>query len=140
MLKPILIFFLLLFILNPSDAQDMGYTRKIIDTLTSSSMYGRGYVKNGNRIAADFLAGEFQMIGLKSFWSASYFQNFEFSVNSFPGEMSVTLDDKELLPGQDFIVDAASPGGNGTYDIIWLSKEMILDLANNKKFNFSGKS
>ena len=39
-------------------AQDKKYAISIVDTLTSQSMHGRGYVNDGNRIAADFIKKE----------------------------------------------------------------------------------
>ncbi len=51
--------------------------RSVTKVLCSDSLYGRGYVNNGVNKAADFLAGEFEMAGLKPYFDkVSYFQSF----------------------------------------------------------------
>ncbi len=109
------IFFIILIILSGinTKAQDISYNRKIVDTLSSSNFWGRGYTKNGMQKAADFLAAEFKNIGLKPLGKNSYFQKFSYSVNTFPGEMEVTVNDKKLLPGVDFLVSADSHSNKG---------------------------
>src|SRR3989442_813160 len=60
------------------------YARKIVDTMASESMHGRGYVNDGDKIAANYIRTEFQKLGLKSF-TDDYYQKFSFPVNTFPG-------------------------------------------------------
>ena len=67
--------------------QDLDYTRTVINKLTSEKFYGRGYVKHGDKIAANYLADEFKSIGLLPV-EKSYFQNFSFSVNTFPKKIN----------------------------------------------------
>ena len=93
-----------------STRQDITYNRQILDTLTSSAFWGRGYTKDGMKKAAEFLAGQFQQLGLKPLDNKSYFQKFSFSVNTFPGKMEVAINGKALIPGVDFIVGAGSRG------------------------------
>ena len=109
------IFFIIVIILSGinTKAQDISYNRKIVDTLASSNFWGRGYTKNGMQKAADFLAAEFKNIGLKPLGKNSYFQKFSYSINTFPGEMEVTVNDKKLLPGVDFLVSADSHSNKG---------------------------
>ena len=64
-------------------AQQVSYAKEVIDTLCSEAMKGRGYVENGDRNAANYLAGEFEKAGLKKY-SKTYFQTFTTPVNSFP--------------------------------------------------------
>lgn len=104
------------FLLHPLSAQDIKYARKIVDTLASPSMHGRGYVNNGDRKAAIFLAEEFKKFKLK-FWDQNYFQNFGLNINTFPGKMIVSIDGKQLIPGKDFIVEGASAGKKGSFEI-----------------------
>lgn len=96
------------------------YGIKIIDVLTSDSLHGRGYINNGDRKAAEYIASQFSELGLKSF-GKNYFQYFSYSVNTFPDSMRVTVGAKNLVPGADYIVDAASGSANGTYRMVWVT-------------------
>ena len=57
--------FLAIFSLYNLQAQDISYNRKIVDTLTSPTFWGRGYTNDGMKKAAVFLANEFKKLGLK---------------------------------------------------------------------------
>jgi hypothetical protein len=92
-------------------AQDSSYTRKIIETLCSKKMAGRGYVNKGDQYASNYLEKEYKKIGLISF-DNNYFQSFEFSVNTFPKEIEIIYNGKTLIPGVDYIVDPACPSVN----------------------------
>ena len=109
------IFFIILIILSGinTKAQDISYNRKIVDTLSSSNFWGRGYTKDGMQKAADFLAKEFKNLGLKPLDQKNYLQKFTYSANTFPGNMEVTVNDKKLLPGVDFLVSADSHSNKG---------------------------
>ncbi len=106
-------------------AQDISYAKEVIDSLCSETMKGRGYVGNGDRTAAHYLAGEFERLGLKKY-SKSYFQNFSTPVNSFPGKMSLSVNGKSLKPGDDFLVDPGSPGVSGKFGIELLTADDLL--------------
>jgi len=89
-------------------AQDSAYTRKMVNKLTAKEFWGRGYTKDGMKKAADFIAEEYNKLGLIPF-GTSYKQDFNFPVNTFPGKMTVEVDGKKLIPGKDFIVNNESP-------------------------------
>ena len=108
-------------------AQEIEYAREIIQKLCSESMKGRGYVANGDRNAANFLAEEFKKAGLKKY-SKTYFQHFTTSVNSFPGKMSLIINGKKLIAGEDFLIEPGSPGISGKFSVVTLTAE---DLLNN---------
>jgi aminopeptidase YwaD len=112
-------FCLLLFFLFPLDlpAQDIHYASQIVDSLTSPRMEGRGYVNDGDKKAALFIAEEFRKHHADSF-NAGYFQPFGFPVNTFPGKMKVSINNMKLQPGADYIVDCASHSGKGSYRIM----------------------
>ncbi|MCS6917254.1 MAG: M28 family peptidase [Chitinophagales bacterium] len=86
--------------------------RRIIDTLCR--LDGRGYVDSADWRAARFIAGYVQHAGLLPLGSG-YYQPFPVSVNTFPGPVALTIDDRELQAGRDFLVDPASPSLKGTY-------------------------
>ncbi|HQU99776.1 MAG TPA: hypothetical protein PLO59_01395, partial [Bacteroidia bacterium] len=99
-------FLLLVNVIN-AGAQVSKKAHKRIAKLTSEKFFGRGYVKGGDSIAADYLAKQFKQTGLLPI-DANYFQKFTFSVNTFPNQIFVNIAGKALKPGYDFIVEAAS--------------------------------
>lgn len=102
-------------------SQDLEYARKLIDTLTAPYFAGRGAVDDGERKAADFLRKEFKKLGLQAYQD-DYFQEFRYPINTFPGKLSVNIDGKELVPGVDYLVGAASGSVGGTYELICYNK------------------
>jgi aminopeptidase YwaD len=120
-------------------AQDINYARRLIDSLASPSMSGRGYVNDANRIASDFLASEMQKNNLKGF-QGGYYQPFTLPMNTFPGKVELSINDKKLVPGVDFIVSASSPPVSDTYKVKVLPPELFDNpgnLAKLKRRNFS---
>ena len=91
-------------------AQDIGFGKSIVDTLTTPYFWGRGYTNDGMHKAADFISSAFQAYGVKPMKGRSFFQYFSYPVNIFPGSMELKINGKELVPGKDFIV---SPGSRG---------------------------
>ncbi len=98
--------------------QDTLYARQIIDTLTSSKFNGRGYTKNGLKYAQIFLEKEFEKIGLIPMKGKSFLQKLSYSVNTFPSNLSVTLNNKILRPGYDYITEADSKGLKGNFSLV----------------------
>lgn len=129
------LFFSLLFFVSSLGAQDREYAKKIIDTLASPSMHGRGYVAKGDKIAADYIAAQYRSFGLISFnLTGTYFQKFEFPVNTFPGkvEMTFTFADgkKEVCqPGQHFLVHSDAPSVKGHYKVVVLDSAVVYNAA-----------
>ena len=125
-------------------AQDRTYAKKVIDTLASPSMHGRGYVANGDKIAANYISDQYKSFGLISFnLTGTYFQKFNFPVNTFPGkvEMTFTFADgkKEVCqPGQHFLVHSDAPSVKGHFKVVVLDSSVVYNevkLANFKKQN-----
>lgn len=92
-------------------AQDMNALKRNINTLCGTGFGGRGYVSNSRDKAARFIARQYAEIGLKAFDGApDYFQEYHFSVNTFPNRMEVAVGKKNIEPGVEYLVDAASSG------------------------------
>ncbi len=123
----LILFTLLFFIYNlPSYSQDLKYAHKIIDTLCSPSMHGRGYANNGDKIAAKYIKDQFEGFKLKNFESGFY-QGFHLSVNTFPETPRVSIDGKELIPGKDFIFNEKSGSSNGCFDLLFINNQIVYD-------------
>lgn len=119
---------LLLITAGSLQAQDRDYAKTVIAKLASPEFKGRGYVGEGNQLAAMYIKREFEQIGLKPF-RKSYLQPFTVPVNTFPKAMLLKLDGIPLLPGVDYIVDPASPSIQGTFQTIFLKKDDLADEA-----------
>lgn len=90
------------------------WLRSRINILTDTSFHGRGYVANGKEDAADYIRKQFKKYKLKPVAPhRAYRQAYYFPVNVFPGRMSVTFNGKQLVAGQDYIVDAGSSPFDG---------------------------
>ena len=99
--------FFFIFVFNFSLNAQVEEVRRITKTLCSPEFHGRGYVNSGDSIAANFIADELKKIGLKPL-KRSYFQEFSFDVNTFPGKMEVRIGEKSLIPGVHYLVNPSS--------------------------------
>lgn len=113
-----------------AQAQDSAYIRSKVDTLTSAAFWGRGYTNNGMQKAASFLQQQFASIGLLSFDKNNYQQPFDFPVNTFPGEMQVSINDKLLQPGKDYIVAPDAKGVKASGDLVQKDSVTFIDAKN----------
>lgn len=108
---------LLLFLLNcfAARAQDAKYLRHQIATLASPTMNGRGYVKKGLEHAEKYILRLFKEYGLRPVGKDSaYLQSYNFPVVTFPDTLALRIGKKDLAPGEEFIIDAASPSYHGS--------------------------
>lgn len=107
-------FFICFMVLStPVLSQDIQTARALLDTLTSKTMWGRGYTRNGMSKAADFISASFKAYGLSPMDGKTFKQPFSYPANTFPGKMSLSLNGKALVPGKDFIVMPQSRGQEG---------------------------
>lgn len=111
-------------------SQDMPYARKIVDTLTSPYFWGRGYTNDGMKKAADLIAGEMKSFGIVPVNGSSYFQDFSYPVNTFPGKMEVNINGKDLIPGVDFIVSGESTHAKGKGSLQQKDSTSFIDVKN----------
>lgn len=105
-----LIALLLLFAPRFAIAQDSVFARRVIDTLTSPYFWGRGYTNDGMAKATAYLTNQFNAYGLSPMNGSSFVQGFGYSVNTFPGQMEVSINNVLLVPGRDYIVSPESRG------------------------------
>lgn len=96
--------------------------RSYVDALTADALHGRGYVLGGDSLAAEWVAAQFERIGLAPL-KGRRFEPFDFPVNTFPDSVRVTVDGRALRPGVDFITDPASGKADGHYALVRLTAE-----------------
>ena len=105
-------------------AQNKEYVKQVIEKLCSHEYAGRGYVKEGDKKAARFIADSFRKNRLGS-PTIDYFQTFGFPVITFPSETFLNIDAVGLEPGRDFIVNAGCPSIKGKFEIIYIDSATI---------------
>jgi hypothetical protein len=113
---------------------DSAYARQMVDTLASPFSLGRGYYRNGDENAANLIATEFFKHNIQPFEKNNYYQQFHFSVNTFPHQVNVALKNRQLKPGADFIISPETPTVKGTYKVAWVDSNIINDRARLDKF------
>ncbi len=112
--------------INIHKAQNIKYARRVVDTLSSSGMHGRGYVLEGAKIAAGYIGVEFQKFGLKTF-DGGYFQSFDIETNRFPGQVLLKINKVLMRPGVDYLIEAGSGGGTVHYKTLTLPRVIAED-------------
>ncbi|MBC8487582.1 MAG: M28 family peptidase [Bacteroidetes bacterium] len=117
-MQKIILLSITLFIFFKTFSQDKEYAISVVDSLTSQDFHGRGYVNNGDKIAAQFVKGEFKKFGLKSFGD-NYLQQFTIPINTFADTLLVSVNNNRLIPGKDYVLFSSSPSVFGTFELIW---------------------
>lgn len=142
-MKVVALFVNLMFTAFAVTAQDISYNKNIVNELTSSTYWGRGYTNNGMKKAADYLAAAFEKNGLQPLQKNKYLQPFTYNANSFPGKMEVTINGKKLTPGVDFIVspDCKGVDAKGTLEqvdsVTFVNKKNSIIVVQNDKLTWS---
>lgn len=111
--------YIFLFFIGPFwSLGQVDYARSIMTELCSEKYKGRGYVENGDKLAADFIAEELKRLGVAPVNKEGYFQPYQLNVNTFPYTVKVSLDDSLLVPGQDYLVNPMSGTAQGKFKVI----------------------
>ena len=119
-MKSLLFLILCIFCFNYSYSQlkptaevlaEKQWLKSQISILTSNTMHGRGYVKNGKDYASAYIQKKFKEFKLKPVnKNGSYVQAYSCPINTFPGTMKLSFNGTELKPGEDYIIDPAASG------------------------------
>ena len=104
------------------------YARKVVDTLASPYMEGRGYTDNGDKKAATYIHSQFKNFGLLPFGS-DYEQYFKFPINTLPSKVEVSVNGVLQPPGADYIVVPNSCSMKGTFEVKRLTRTILFDKA-----------
>lgn len=131
MLRFKLLFLSCFFLVNAINAQTLPLAKEIVKTLSSAEFKGRGYVENGDKIAANFIRERFKELGLKSY-TTDYYQKFSLSVNTFPKNIELSINGQKLKSGYDYLVEPGSPSLSGNFGAVTLS---IDDILSSEKLN-----
>ena len=103
------------------------YAKQITKTLCSKELLGRGYVNQGDSLAARFLENEFKKLNIEPYPGKSYFQSFKNPVVSFPGAMTLMINQDTLVPGVDYMVDPNCGTVKGYWRYTKLSTAELFD-------------
>lgn len=118
-MKRIIISLLALAALLPaqiSQAQDLPRFKKIVRQLSSARYQGRGYARDGVRKAGKYIYRQFEKSGVDE---VSY-QEFTLDINTFCGDMEISVDGKRLAPGKNFSMREFSPGVHGEFPLYFV--------------------
>ncbi|MFN4083443.1 MAG: M28 family metallopeptidase [Bacteroidia bacterium] len=107
-----------------TQSQNIEYARQTIKTLTSEDFAGRGYVNNGDAIAADFIKKEFRKFKLQPL-GENYFQRFNFPVIAYSEEPDIIADGISLVPGYEVLINPGCPKVNGIFNVIYIDSAII---------------
>lgn len=120
----------LFFLIALSDiyGQNSKYARQVLDALCSPKMEGRGYVRNGERKAAEYIAKEWKKMKVKPLLPKNdYFQTFSISANTLPDKMNCQIGDKKMSSGTDYLVHPDSPTSTGSFEISYIDMRLLKD-------------
>lgn len=99
-----------------AQAQDLQSYTRIVKKLSSAKYQGRGYAQNGVVKAGNYLAQEFQKAGADTVFKQPFTQD----INTYPGNMTMLVDDRKLSAGEDFVMREYSPGAHGTFKLYFV--------------------
>jgi aminopeptidase YwaD len=124
--QPLVVLMVLLLAASTAQAQDIARARQTIEKLASPKMHGRGYVQQGEHIAAEYLRDRLKQLKLEPL-APNYTQPFALDVNTFPGKMRLSFMHNsgswksytnEPVPGKEFIASPESKAASLTSGVI----------------------
>ncbi len=132
-LKYKILTYLTLCILGTTFAQVNPQVKKDIEKLCSKAFKGRGYTFDGDRKADDYISKSLKKSGL----TVSH-HGFSFSTNTFSGAMELSINDKDIIAGKEFIVAPSSPSISGRFPLVEYSvdntiEHIITDIKTGKR-------
>lgn len=105
------------------NSQNREQAQAHIEILSSDSFYGRGYINEGDKIAAEYLKKEFQKLGLKPI-NTSFLQPLNLSVNTIT-QTAIMLNDERLVEGESYLLNPNAPSTQletGLFDLTGVTK------------------
>lgn len=137
-MKKILLTIVILFSVLQSQAQSYKYAHYLLDTLSSDSFCGRGYVNQGNLKASKFIVNELKKNNVELI-NQTGVQNFTITINNID-DASLSLFNKDSVKeiGMDYIVFGFSPSNNIELineKCLIIDDKKTLDATDLSKFN-----
>jgi len=126
--------FLLLFYPIFSFSQVEKDYKCILDSLCSENMHGRGYTQQGHIKAADYIQKLYTEIGLNSF-DSSYLQSFPLTVNTFPEQIFLSINQQKLKLGENYLIAPASHSCNEEKKVFRMKKNMTSTQLHKKRYS-----
>lgn len=117
----------LLFLLvwaEPTFAQQIDYAREVLKNLTSEQFAGRGYVNNGDAIAAEYIKTEYRKLKLLPL-AENYYQRFNFPVIAYPEEPTIMADGVDLVPGYEALINPGCPTISGVFNVVHIDSATL---------------
>ena len=114
-------------------SQDMSRVRQTIADLTSPRMHGRGYVQEGDKVAAAYIRQRFRDLGVGPL-APDFYQPFRLPINRFPGRLRLQVGKQNLVAGKDFIAHAASGSGPLAGEVLLLDTLVFSDPGAGERF------
>ncbi len=127
--------FLTIFLLSfqQSISQTKEEAREILNTICSEAFHGRGYAMGGAQKTAEFIEKRLKKLGLKKF-NKTYFQKFNIHANTLSGNNTVSINNKKLTPGIDYLFSASSDSLTGKFPVKIINAALIKDSSKFKTF------
>ncbi|MDP1725416.1 MAG: M28 family peptidase [Bacteroidota bacterium] len=110
--------------LSNTRGQNLSYAKNLIKTLCSDALSGRGYVNNGDYLAAELIRKEFSKHKLIPL-GENYFQSLGFPVIYYPEQVRLEIDGYYIEPGEEFILNPGCPSIKGTYKLMHVDSASI---------------
>lgn len=120
-------------------AQDRAYVNRIVRELSAPSLHGRGYVRSGDIKAAILLEKEMKKAGLQAF-NGDFVQRYKFSINTFPGKLTVKAGKKKLRAGHDYVLAPSVHSMDENFGLIWLPDTITIIESALKNMDTTGLS
>lgn len=127
-MNPLKLILIVLTIFNISIHAQRDEALEVLNDLCADDMYGRGYVKFGHIKAAKYIQEYYKKVKLKSFKKGTYLQPFEIKANTFPYDLEVSINERILKEGEDYILDPSSGSANGKFKLEIVDNRSINDF------------
>lgn len=107
-MKKIMVVLACVLMLGIAQSQNVERYLEIVQELSSDKYQGRGYANDGVRMAGKYIENEFRAAKVDEI----QLQPYTININTYPGDMRLSVDGRDLVPGQDFVMREYSPGAH----------------------------
>lgn len=107
-MKKIMVVLACVLMLGIAQSQNVERYLEIVQELSFDKYQGRGYANDGVRMAGKYIENEFRAAKVDEI----QLQPYTININTYPGDMRLSVDGRDLVPGQDFVMREYSPGAH----------------------------